>query len=1627
MNTTKKGFDSEPKKKKKTKSSSLDFDKTKNLYEKSNRITVEVLDDTSPDHTPRLDDENKRSLRHQESVLNSNLVSSINKAEDDYKNLRFSSERDRVTKKNDTFVPAPGVTVKDIEVERLRLAQIEESARLKQQEITNDIKQRRVYLARDRAAIKIQAGFRGFLGRKKFQLTTRLRDLNNGIVAEWVEVRDKESGEVWYYNTINGSSQWEKPESLKGKVSSPDKIKKLPVLTEKSKTKQQKSKFSKLLGSGSLPQISQSPGNTFSKTTLPTWQDEHGELHDERDPKEQKLIQREFNDAFGLGSDSMTLLAPDGSFKPQLRDTIRQALSQSRFDSVSTVLVDERWQTENDEKKNSETLQSKTKRTLVDPSRKPMTAIMSINKQKAGAGVKLKKTDGNDDEIDERASSRGEVANLTLKSVDHAGFEIPSNTKPENMCFGCWSAGSTKQCALHLDINEKKSKSQSMLLCRNWELAIMRRRYRSEEIQEVFMKKASSLRYDNKRKKFISVTEQRHPIYRSVSSLLQHFNDRSMLLMKTIRWMKSFAEEIRMGKVKPQRTAEKSRLLRLKHSVAQWGEVNKYTTGVIQLLPIAPTTGYSWPERIGMEQYLFEHPDPSLGMEVQLIIAPPTPTPIKLYEHRVYHLVAPKSIPMPHPMYSSDGSTQTKATNVLVDGASPAAWLELLSSSLATDVIHGAQHQIDSMKPVKGIELMRRTKYPTPSSVKFATIGKKATPGLLAKGGLPAELLVSQLVTTYVPPQYGNFMVMDKSTISPGVSPEVTITFVSIPMAPVLQVYVHRHLEHPLNYRRSPAITISSKAAVDEKWMYGTNRPEQTGERESHGFRTTAWARHLLTNDKTNPRTFTPGAEVVSLNLPASNKPFTTHADYSYPFCEPSTRDNTTLDFYHLLLTGVASGSKSQIFTVLTQQDPGRFQSMSNTKFPMGHILVSVYRSWSYVQRQKIEEFKSDDGIPYWYNRESGQTFWEKPLVEEEMISPLEGGTIVDPNHAETPFTLSKGEPHQSAKYHQGEVRKNVLMHHETEEEALRRRRNASSAAKVARQKGKLPDILEGASRIVNESSTVSDVIHSPKKEKSSPKKVPQLQFQGNSNAPVSPNGSESSKISTESSLMSHQQERAFMKQAEFSGRNHGAAIFEDEEGGSDFGELESPQPNIGQFDPNIAQNFAATLGQMMSQMDLRGAKPQDMIQLGMGMGMALMQQTMESFTSKGGEQMPMQSPDSRHGLNVSFADEYSTSDASKTSSVSLGGMMKGEPIGIPKRSLPGVNEIRLNHLEEDEQKDKHKQLEKTTLTSMEKALDVKIQPTTTPDELQEGKYFQSLPGNADQAVKKKVPVIVYPELSTQIPGGGLQDYTTHAPAGIGTSFVLEKDADTQTKVANSNLRLITQKLPVGFFGAIEAKRVAQQQCDYLPQVPNLPQSHTIGRVKPRSAAIDWIAIGFDPWSAGRKPLNSEFIPSLASKADQIFDMQKLMEKKGLDDGTLDLADSAGLLEQNVAVSKAQKHAEDFKKVCSLCRHNKFGEVEDMMNHPDWSLGMDYQDDAGNTLLHIAAQNGNKRMVKLCLRRGAMLNTQNLNGQTALHFAFAYGYSDVGEYLVGKGADDSLRNKDGLTCYEGLDAEDVEN
>jgi ankyrin repeat protein len=244
--------------------------------------------------------------------------------------------------------------------------------------------------------------------------------------------------------------------------------------------------------------------------------------------------------------------------------------------------------------------------------------------------------------------------------------------------------------------------------------------------------------------------------------------------------------------------------------------------------------------------------------------------------------------------------------------------------------------------------------------------------------------------------------------------------------------------------------------------------------------------------------------------------------------------------------------------------------------------------------------------------------------------------------------------------------------------------------------------------------------------------------------------------------------------------------------------------------------------------------------------------------------------------------------------------------------------------------------------------------------------------------------------------------------------------------------------LPEGFFQGILATHVAGAKVDYLPQLPNLPQPRSLGRVKSRSASVDWLALSFDPWSAGRKPLNTEFIPMLTKKQGQLFETGIVHSTRMLEhpdeaaqlptstDGILDLVDTAGLAQQHADISKAAKQADDFRMLCSYARHGKIAEIEELIEQPDWNMPIDICDEAGNTLFHIAAQNGNKRIAKLCLRLGADIDRQNLNGHTALHFAFGFGFEALGEYLITKGADNTIRNADGLTCYEGLSLHDLE-
>lgn len=108
----------------------------------------------------------------------------------------------------------------------------------------------------------------------------------------------------------------------------------------------------------------------------------------------------------------------------------------------------------------------------------------------------------------------------------------------------------------------------------------------------------------------------------------------------------------------------------------------------------------------------------------------------------------------------------------------------------------------------------------------------------------------------------------------------------------------------------------------------------------------------------------------------------------------------------------------------------------------------------------------------------------------------------------------------------------------------------------------------------------------------------------------------------------------------------------------------------------------------------------------------------------------------------------------------------------------------------------------------------------------------------------------------------------------------------------------------------------------------------------------------------------------------------------------------------------------DVEDIFSYARHGRCEDIERLL---DRGIPLNVRDEYGNTLLIIACQNGNKKVAKLVLRRGADINARNHKGNTPLHYCFHYGYGDtLGQYLMSKGANSSIRNNAGLPCWDGI-------
>jgi ankyrin repeat protein len=85
------------------------------------------------------------------------------------------------------------------------------------------------------------------------------------------------------------------------------------------------------------------------------------------------------------------------------------------------------------------------------------------------------------------------------------------------------------------------------------------------------------------------------------------------------------------------------------------------------------------------------------------------------------------------------------------------------------------------------------------------------------------------------------------------------------------------------------------------------------------------------------------------------------------------------------------------------------------------------------------------------------------------------------------------------------------------------------------------------------------------------------------------------------------------------------------------------------------------------------------------------------------------------------------------------------------------------------------------------------------------------------------------------------------------------------------------------------------------------------------------------------------------------------------------------------SVSDSSYNDTDVTDIFSFARH---GRCDDIIRSLSRGVPVDIRDDVGNTMLIVACQNGNKRVIKAVLRNGANVNIKNYKGNTPLHYCY---------------------------------------
>ena len=718
-------------------------------------------------------------------------------------------------------------------------------------------------------------------------------------------------------------------------------------------------------------------------------------------------------------STKVRLFGEDGSANPKLRDAIDSVINSTKFDSVPHLLAS----TTNIE---DSKLRSTGKGKLNTKTKK----ILSVNQYRP--------------HLNEESKNIHDSINVSVRDVRYSGFDtlqvtqkeceetstnliekesVELNSNPDEICdgqtlensnaicFNCWSSSDSQKCSLHekLSFDPSDDLNETTVLCNNWNFKKLMKRYRIKEIPERGPHEVFSLQYHKTAKEFTVVKEDSHPIYRILSHHIAWVNFQLKSSYRVRSWLKSLVEHLKIQSSSGEKWAKTAEKLQQNATLRNLFQLQKLKKELCNDIPVAPVTGTSLPERHGKIKVLMRESFLMEGNVVvqKLVVDGPTPVPHNLYRRREYVIPDPKIILLD---WKKSGKIM-KATYESHSKSSfnPFALIDELALELGND-------ENSASKPTRN----KYVKQSIPSddmsgdatndlfypleTIKFATLKRIGCSNNSAIGGLSAELIITQIVTTKIPPQFGNFNICDKTLLLPHTNSTTHDLSNSLQVDKPNLIYIDRPLINYITNICYPRITVKVGLGQNDRHPPDFKKVEEGSESYDFGFRTAIGEDLPYINCEIKAHKFVPSEDIATPNTPCGLPMMATKADLSYPFCETKSRENTVNDLAYLLVPDATSSfNKPQLFTSVGIQEVGRFMRDCNIDGQLGRFYSIVTRSWPRMQACKFRRYFTDDDKPYWYDHESGEIRWEKPL-DDNKKTIKEGGIYIDDSYQTNHF-----------------------------------------------------------------------------------------------------------------------------------------------------------------------------------------------------------------------------------------------------------------------------------------------------------------------------------------------------------------------------------------------------------------------------------------------------------------------------------------------------------------------------------------------------------------------------------------------------------------------------------------------